>query len=101
MSYYGQDPRVLPTPLDTLSEEMKEQLTQLGELVSEQVSLDPEFDEIEVVEDVSVQPAHPGFLRQVQHQLLDADANKTITPGEIRVFAMGLISGLVLSRLLR
>jgi len=98
MSYYGQDPGVLPLPLDTLSEEMKEQLTQLGELVSEQVSSDPEFDEIEVVEDV---PPRPGFLRKVQHQLLDADANKTITPGEIRVFTMGLISGLVLSRLLR
>ena len=98
MSYYGQDPRVLPVPLDTLSEEIKEQLTQLGELVNEQVSVDPEFAEIEVVEDV---PAHPGFWRQAQHQLLDADANKTITPGEMRVFAMGLISGLVLSRLLR
>jgi len=98
MSYYGQDPRALPTPLDTLSEEMKEQLAQLGELVSEQVSFDPEFAEIEVVEDV---PAHPGFWQQAKHQLLDADANKTITPGEIRVFTMGLISGLVLSRLLR
>ena len=101
MSYYGQAPQELPTPLDTLSEEMKDQLTQLGELVNEQVSFDPEFAEIEVVEDVSVQPAHPGFWRQAKHQLLDADANKTITPGEMRVFAMGLISGLVLSRLLR
>jgi len=77
---------------------MKDQLTQLGELVNEQVSFDPEFTEIDVVEDV---PAHPGFWQQAKHQLLDADANKTITSGEMRVFAMGLISGLVLSRLLR
>jgi hypothetical protein len=103
--YYGQDPpQELPVPLDAMSEELKRQLTELGVrvegFVSDQTASDPEFNDV-VVSEGMVAEERPSLWTQVRDAALDADADKQITPGEIRVFAMGLISGLLISKLLR
>ena len=94
--YIG-EPQELPTPLDTLSSEMKEQLSELGRMVEGHTSLDPEFAEVEVVET----SAKPSVWQQAKEYALDADMDRQITGGEIRVFAMGMFSGFIISRILR
>ena len=102
---YGHDPQELPVPVDAMSEEMKRQLTELGDrvegFVSDQTASDPEFNEVVVVSHGMVAEEHPSVWRRIKEAALDADADKEITPGEVRVFAMGLISGLLISKLLR
>ena len=96
--HYLSERQELPTPLDTLSNEMREQLSQLGRIVDEQTQADPDFAEVAVVEETSRQPS---FWQRAREYALDADMDRQITGGEIRVFAMGLVSGFIISRILR